>query len=85
MDIEYQKVTITLPKKIQDEYRRLLDKIGISLSKRLSILIEKDLKLLRQIEGMDSFSNRDPTSCVDAWNKFAQKEEVKKLKRSIKK
>ena len=46
MDKEYQKVTITLPKGLLKDYKKLLEEIGMSLSTRLAKLIEDDLKRL---------------------------------------
>ena len=50
MNTVYQKVTITLPKKLQDDYRKLLEEIGMTLSKRLSKLIDEDYKKLSKVK-----------------------------------
>ena len=44
--MEYQKVTITLPKNLQDDYRKLLEKFGMNLSSRIAVLIQEDYKIL---------------------------------------
>lgn len=48
MGKEYKKVTITLPEKLLSAYRKLLDKIGINFSTRLAILIDKDMKKMKE-------------------------------------
>lgn len=50
MDKEYQKVTITLPKELLQQYKEILDNIGMNLSTRLAILVEDDLKRLRGLK-----------------------------------
>ena len=41
---EYQRLNITLPKKLLNKFRKFCEKEGMALSKRISILIEKELK-----------------------------------------
>ena len=52
MNTTYQKVTITLPKKLQEDYRKLLESLGMSLSKRLTRLIEEDNKKLNRVKNL---------------------------------
>lgn len=43
---KYPKVTVTLPSELQQEYKRILESLGMNLSSRLAILIKEDLKRL---------------------------------------
>jgi metal-responsive CopG/Arc/MetJ family transcriptional regulator len=44
MNTKYQKLTITLPKDLLDEFRKFCEKNGINLSSRIAILIKEDLQ-----------------------------------------
>ncbi len=44
MDIEYERVNITLPKKILNEFKEFCQNNGINISSRIAILIKKDLE-----------------------------------------
>lgn len=45
MDKEYEKITITLPKKLLKEFRDFCARNAINMSGRIAILIGKDLTL----------------------------------------
>lgn len=44
MDIEYERVNITLPKKILSEFKEFCQNNGINISSRIAILIKNDLE-----------------------------------------
>jgi len=44
MDKSYQKLTITLPENLLNEFRRFCENNGINLSSRIAILIKEDLE-----------------------------------------
>jgi len=44
MDNIYKKLTITLPKKLFDEYKKFTGDNGITISGRIAILIKQDLE-----------------------------------------
>ena len=44
MDKNYQKLTITLPENLLNEFRKFCEANGINLSSRIAILIREDLE-----------------------------------------
>ncbi len=44
MDTKYERLNITLPDKLLNEFKEFCEKNGINLSSRIAILIQKDLE-----------------------------------------
>jgi len=44
MNKQYERLNITLPKKLLEEFRNFCELNGINLSSRIAILIKEDLK-----------------------------------------
>jgi len=44
MDVEYERINITLPKKILSEFKEFCRNNGINISSRIAILIKSDLE-----------------------------------------
>jgi|ETNmetMinimDraft_2_1059921.scaffolds.fasta_scaffold48248_2 metal-responsive CopG/Arc/MetJ family transcriptional regulator len=44
MDKKYERLNITLPKKLLEEFKKFCEKNGINLSSRIAILIKEDLE-----------------------------------------
>ena len=44
MNKEYKKLTITLPEKVLNEFKKFCEANGINLSSRIAILIKEDLE-----------------------------------------
>ncbi len=44
MDKQYERLNITLPKKLLEEFKKFCKANGISLSSRIAILIREDLE-----------------------------------------
>lgn len=47
---QFQKVTITLPSKLQENYRKVLESLGMTLSGRLALLIKRDFEKLNKVK-----------------------------------
>lgn len=43
MDIQYERLNITLPKDLLKEFKKFCESNGINLSSRIAILIKEDL------------------------------------------
>ncbi|MCL6500957.1 MAG: CopG family transcriptional regulator [Candidatus Pacearchaeota archaeon] len=44
MDKKYERLNITLPKKLLDDFKKFCEANGINLSSRIAILIKEDLQ-----------------------------------------
>lgn len=44
MDKQYERLNITLPKELLDEFKKFCERNGINLSSRIAILIKEDLQ-----------------------------------------
>lgn len=44
MDKQYERLNITLPKKLLDDFKKFCEFNGINLSSRIAILIKEDLE-----------------------------------------
>ncbi len=44
MDKQYERLNITLPKKLLEDFRKFCENNGINLSSRIAILIKGDLE-----------------------------------------
>jgi len=42
--MEYKRISITLPKKLFNEYKEFVEDNGMNMSGRIAILIKEDLK-----------------------------------------
>jgi metal-responsive CopG/Arc/MetJ family transcriptional regulator len=44
MDVKYERLNITLPKKLLEDFKKFCEANGINLSSRIAILIKEDLE-----------------------------------------